>query len=361
MPIYPTDPPALLRSCISFGRYAFLTGYSECAIMGVFNPTDPFGDCENPIWFQSQRDMLNYYLAEAQAEIEQVINYPLCPTYIAAEELPYQFPIHTRWTKIIEPGQRAESIIASVSVISYATEPATIGPIATTVTDVNEVRIFYPNSDREIEARRVTITGGNVTIQIPKCRLVAANALDTPEGGLDYADAANFLTTVDIKRVYTDNSVNAQMVWLHRNSAGDCPQCGCLRCGEHTEDVCLTVHNPNTGALAGLRATYSVGVWTPFCSHCYSSAANLIRVYYKAGLQVTDLIAENAVLRLAHAKMPTAICGCSVLKSMWERDNRIPEFLTRERENCPFGMSDGAWTAWKFANALALRRMNVFG
>jgi len=344
------------HSCISLARYAYLTGYSECALNGVNHPSEEHGDCENPIWSQYQRDTLLYYLAEAQVEIEQVTTFKLCPTYIENEQHPYRFPVHSDWTKVLRVGQRATTMLEAGAIIEYTGDPAIIGPIVTSVTDTSEIKIYHPGSLREIEPSLVTITSGTVTIEIPRCRLVDPS-VPILQGGLAYEDLANFIATVDVARVYLDESVNANMVWLHRSGADVCPNCGCLTCGEHTETACLVIHNPETGALGAVRANHS-GSWTPTCGRCYSARPDAVRLFYVAGLSPTNLQAENATLRLAHAKMPSSICGCDVLKSMWERDTRIPEVLTRERENCAFGMSDGAWTAWKFANAMAVRRMN---
>lgn len=354
---YTYVPEALPRSCISLARYAKLTGYSECAIYGVNSPNEVYGECENPIWTQYERDTVLYYLGEAQEEIEAVTGYPLCPTYIVGEEHAYSFPFHAEKKKLLAMGLRAEADVALAEVVDYSAEPATIGPI-TTELDVAEIKVFYPGSEREIEILATEVSGDQLTIYVPRCRLVAPEMFSTPSGGLDYTDLDNFTDTVDVKRVYTDASQQGTLVWLHQSS-GSCPSCGCLTCGEHTDEACLTIHNPKTGAIGALQATYENAAWTASCSRCFHRYPDRVRANYLAGLNPISAQAENAVLRLAHAKMPEEVCGCGVLKSLWNRDTRVPEVLTSERENCPFGMSDGAWTAWKFANALATRTMSV--
>lgn len=341
----------LLRSCVSLARYAKLTGYSECALMGVNAPTEAHGDCENPIWGEFQRDTLMHYLAEATADIEHILGYPICPTYIADEEHTYRFPVHTRWAKLIAAGVRASSDVLADAPVDYSVEPAALGPIETSVTNADEIKIFYPDSEREIEPVKVQIASGQLRVWIPRCRLVAPEAFDSPEGGLEYADDSNFLATVDVKRVYTDSSTNASLVYSHRDSASPCANCGCLTCSEHTQSACLTIRNAHTGALDALRANYSGDTWRASCTRCYGARPDKVRVNYLAGLQERDLKLESAVVRLAHTKMPYSPCGCDPLKSAWERDNRIPEVLTRERENCEFGMSDGAWYAYQAAMA----------
>ena len=44
--------------------------------------------------------------------------------------------------------------------------------------------------------------------------------------------------------------------------------------------------------------------------------------------------------------MPRMPCGCEKFVLSWEEDNNIPNTMTRERVNNPFGLKDGAWHAW---------------
>lgn len=349
-----TIPDALPRSCIGLARYAKLTGYSECALNGVAKEGEVNGECDNPLWTQYQRDTLLYYLAEAQSEIENVTGYPLCPTYFTDEfhslRTQSAFPIHSRWMKVLAAGVRAETDIQTQATIDYSVEPALIGSLATSVTDVNEIHVFYPGSEREIEPSKVTIAGGSVQIWIPRCRLVTPDAFDTPQGGLDYTDLTNFLEVADVKRVYTDSNVNAEFVYAHRETVGACPHCGCATCGEATEDACLYVANPATGALDALRATNTGGVWT-VNRNCYDACPTGVRVNYLAGLSQLTAQLETAVLRLAHSLMPVSPCGCDVFRSLWERDTHVPDFISPEREASSFGWSDGAFFAWKQAHA----------
>lgn len=362
-PVYLNVPAALPRSCISLARYAALTGYSECALMGVNNPDEITGECENPIWTQYQRDTLLYYLGEAQDLIEAETHYPLCPTYFTDEFHTLRernaFPVHAKWTKVIAAGIRAASDILASATIDYSVEPALIGPLATSVTDVSEIHVFYPGSDREIEPSQITLSGGNVSIWIPRCRLVSPDAFPTPTEGLDYSDLDHFLEVADVRRIYTDESVNAQLVYAHRPTSGTCSNCGCASCGEATADACVYVLNPETGALDVLRGSYGDGVWTAGFRDCYCARPSGVRVNYLAGLAQITAVLESAVIRLAHALMPTQICGCDVFKSIWERDTNVPDFISTERELNPWGVREGSWWAWKIVHKVDVRRMSV--
>jgi hypothetical protein len=340
-------------SAVPLARYAYVTGYTECRFWGVSSADEPEDSCRE-ILKKHERDMIGKYLAEAQDEIEQVTQYYLAPTWTANEEHRYTIPVTTRWGKVIAPGARGESDISLGAAVSHAVDPATIGPLATTVTDINEVRVFYPDTDIEISPSAITISGGNVTIEIPRCRL-ATQAAYASGGVIDYGNLANFQTTVDIKRVYNDTSVNATLVWIHGKSCSCALGTGCCSCNESTETACMVIRDRDIGAINVLPATYSNGAWSRGTSLCNRGAQN-VRLNYYSGLQALTPQAEDAIIRLAHSKMPEPPCGCGVLQDLWRRDRNTPEVLTAERLNCPFGLNDGAWIAWRFTNAMRMVR-----
>src|SRR5690606_8829154 len=70
---------------VSLARYAKLIGYDEPAFWGVIYENQPnYGGC-GPLWTEFERMEIANALAEAQQEIEQIIGYPICPTYITGE------------------------------------------------------------------------------------------------------------------------------------------------------------------------------------------------------------------------------------------------------------------------------------
>lgn len=358
----PVIPAALPDSCVSLARYTEILEIDECAFWGV-NDGSVHETCDH-IWTEKERNRLARYLSEAQDEIEQVTHYPLCPTWFVNEQHYYKWPVRTDWAKVIQAGFRNEADILAGAVVNYATDPATV-TAPTTLTDESEIHVFYPGSAREIEPDSVTISAGNVVIAIPWCRLVNPAHFDNPADGLNYSDLTIYTATVDIVRVYNDTSIEAGLVWPHRTTG--CCTCGCCdecaTCGEYTQTACIYVRNYETGALDILPATYSGGTgWTSaLCANCYCADPQLVRINYQAGLPQITLQAEDAVIRLAHSKMPYAPCGCDIVQQAWARDTKVPDVLTTERINNPFGLSDGAWIAWKFANAMTLRRGFAIG
>lgn len=356
------------NSAVKLARYAQLAQYSEDQFFGLNNPATQQAACQ-PVWTHAQRAILARYLAEAQEEIEQFVCYPLFPRWFVDEQQYYGFPVHTQWGKVITGGFRNTATIQLAAAVSHATDPAIIGPFATTVTDEDEIALFHPGTDVEIYPSAITLAGGFVTLSVPRARLVKQSYLDNPEDGWTYSDVppsgtSPFESTVDIKRVYNDDSIQAGLIWPHRTTS-DCT-CTCLSCcgtcGEYSANGCIYVRNGETGAVDVLEAAHSVETgWTAACPVCYCEDPTLLRLNYKAGLTPLTRQAEDAVIRLAHSKMPMAPCGCGVISEMWTRDRNVPDNMTMEQANCPFGNSAGAYWAWRQANMMMLKRGLALG
>lgn len=354
MTVVPTTEELIPTSdfAVTLPRYAQIIRYAECQFFGVNSPETAGRDCER-IWTKPERDMVTRYLAEAQTEIERVVNYPLSPRWVTNEEHPYSWRTTASYGKIIASGVRAETTISASEAINTATDPGIVGPVATTVTDEDEIKIFHPGTDVEIHPSSITISGGFVTIEVPRCRTVRETFADNTTQGLDYNDLNNFESTCDVKRVYNDDSTNAVLTWPHGN------QC-CINCAAETDTACMSIIDAEIGAFDVLRATYSGGEWArSTCTFCRAQPERL-HLNYQAGLaQPIDNQVADTVVRLAHSKMPQAPCGCDIVSDVWARDRNVPEALTAERANNPFGMNDGAWIAWRFAQTFRLVRGGV--
>jgi hypothetical protein len=332
-------------SAVRLARYAAIIEYPECNFFGVNAGINTGFQCQE-IWQKPQRDTINKYLAEAQYEIEQETAYPLAPRWIGQGQSddyqdwqPFSTRLVTRFARYIEGGIEAEDDISLGEAVNQATDPGVVGPVATTVTDTDEVRVYHPGSDVEIDPSSIVISGGNLTIELPRCRTVTEAVADNPENGLDYATLTNFESTVDIKRTYNDDSVEA--VLAYRDS--------CSGCTEATIAGCFYARNPRLGIL-------DVQLSSNGTNNLCQCRAEIIRLNYRAGADVLTRQAEDAIVRLAHSKMPNEPCGCDIVKRLWGRDRNIPDVLTRERLNCPFGLNDGAWIAWQFAQSMKIMR-----
>jgi len=355
----PAEPPWTtddLPACqaVSLARYVEIIGVDECGFWGVNYDGQP-SVCKT-IWIKKERDMIQRYLVEAQQEIESVTNYPLVPCWIEDERALYRFPLLAAKTKIHSGGVVAMSYIDDDAVVDYATDPAIVGPIATTITDPDEVRVYFAASltteMREIAPSRIVLTGGLLTIYIPRCRLVHPDYWENPRTGWDYADDTYFCDVVDVMRVYNDPSEHATMIWPHQ--CDGCSGCTCPTCSEYTQTACIYVHDGEIGQLGVLPAEYSGGSWSRVTS-CRCANPSYVLLNYRAGGPLTYEL-EDAVVRLAHSKMPQSPCACEWTSHIWENDRNVPEAYTAQRANNPFGLSDGAWRAYVVAVNRKIRR-----
>lgn len=339
---------------LSLALYANIIGINECGMWGV-NDGAPQG-CAT-IWSLAQRKMVARYLAEAQHEIENLIGYKLGIQWVSEPMQNYKCPANTAWGYVVDAGVKATSVISSGEAVSYiGGDPAVIGPIATTVTDVDEIVVYHPGTTIPINPSSVVIAGGNVTIEIPFCRLVAQAFANNPDGGWNIADVATWgEATVDVVRVYNDPSTAVVLISNHACNVA----CASQGCTGYATNACMYVTDPISGAFATFPATYSNGTWRRIsigagCCYDYQS----MQLNYRDGVELND-VSEDAIIRLAHSKMPVTPCGCDPAKMYWTRDRNIPETLTADRINNPFGLSDGAWIAYKFALSIALTRGSI--
>lgn len=157
---------------------------------------------------------------------------------------------------------------------------------------------------------------------------------ENPPEGWDYDDMSRFADAVDVKREWLDSSAAVRYVG-YRVSLG--------KLIETTAEASAIIRDAEAGVIALSPAS---------CQF----QPRAVRVSYLSGLMWLSENVEDVVVRLAHSRLPDSPCGCNFLKAMWERDTHIPQVLTAERENCPWGMSDGAWTAWMFARSSVQHR-----
>lgn len=341
------------NKAVTLARYAQIIGYDEAAFWGVYYDGQEQFECYT-MWTEWQRRSVADALAQAEQMIEDVLGYFLTPTWVTGsyvddartvdQQAAVGNPLVTRWGMLIQAGVRAEATIQANAVVDYSDEDvAVIGPITTTVTDADEVKVFHAGSEREISPSRIRISGGQLTIFVPRARLVSPDLLLTirPQEGLVKTDTANFVTVVDVKRIYNDPSTNAQLVKTH-----DCSTiCSLEGCSTQTDAGCITIINPILGIVRAHPGTYSNG-WSESIACC---TYNHVRLNYQAGLRQLTTQVENMVVRLAHALMPEEPCGCDVVKRLWMRDHKTPDIMTREMLNNPFGYQPGAIFAYQWA------------
>ena len=299
-----------------------------------------------------------------------VVGFPLRPMYVSgtyaeanATDDGWQFVdeqeprpvITTRWKHVLEIGARAEAVIAAGASVSHASDPAVVaGLTLPSGATVDEIVVYHTGTKQRILPSSIRINSGNITLYIPRARLVKPSLEDNAVQGLEYADTNNFVTSVDVNRIYTDPSVNAKIISSHDCSSS----CSANGCTEYTETACLTIRNARLGILDMRYANYTGGTWRQRAPR-YRNPRK-VQLYYKAGAVKPTNRLVSSIIRLAHVLMPEEPCACPTVSNLWKKDNNVPQVLTAERLNCPFGISDGAWIAYETADHMQIGGMSVW-
>lgn len=331
---------------VTLEEYANYISYDECAVLGVKNyPNATAYECRD-VWSLQQRQYIQQYLSEAQEEIEKELGYFLTADWVVGDianerdnlfryidqQKPswsrhsYNLGVYrARWKHVNSMGTRAEFTIEDGTSVNNGTDPAVV-TVNTTVTDINEIHVFHPGSDLEINPSEIVISGGIATISIPRCRLVKEALMDTA-GGVDYTVIANFEETVDVKRIYTDTTTQAILLCSN-----------CSECSNRELLNCVRILNERLG-------TFEVGIGN--LGNCICGCRpNRIGFNYYAGDINTTQKTKEMVVRLAHSKLPNEPCGCEIATRLWREDREIPEIITQDLMTNPFGVNRGALLAY---------------
>lgn len=329
-------------SAVPLAAYAQHIASCECSFFGVGQniPDDlcRYANCRT-VWTKDQRDWAQHYLAEAQFEIENVLNYHIGQRWITDERHGPKTPIITKRAYIVNPGVRTELDLGLAEAVDTSTDPGVVGPIVVDFTDESQVQVYHEGTDFPITPSAITISGVNLTIDLPRCRTVLPEYQDNPRSGLNYTDLTKFASSVDVKRVYNVNDEPVTVV--HRT---------CADCEETTTTVCMYVRH----ALEGSIDYESCRCNPDYVKLNYFSGRAMIEDgrYTMFGREALD-----SVVRLAHVKMPKEPCECDPIREMWKAD-RVVAVDGRGRVlkgNTPFGPEEGAWVAWKFVNGPGMK------
>lgn len=286
----------------------------------------------------------------------------------------------------------------------------TVGPVATSVTDVKEIALYFASADRftagdvssDVGARWriapivVTISAGFVTIRGPAWLLVKPityeGVVNAGANGLAPATTtttpAHYATTVDIYRRWTDpNGTTATtsqgvIIWETR------PAWGC-NCDAASTAFSGSIYDPAAVATAlarvGIRdaengvvnlgeATYDStnGIWSSLnWTICDTPDRALVRTYAGYPLDPDAQMAriyQTVVARLAAAELARPICGCADANRelyRWQFDvarnggaaDEMYGAISQDDLSNPLGTRRGHIHAWKFIR----QRLRVVG
>lgn len=330
---------------------------------------------EKGVFIQLDRDQIANALNDAVESARDYLNFYPRPTYLHARlYLQEGIPIERQELRLPNGylqafGRRATTLIEDdVAVVYTDSNGDGVDDLATItltlVTDVaaDEIQVFFRVTDGalnnaddlwQIEPLRVVKSGLNVTITGHRALFVNPDvwAVDYDEPTFinknsgDVADAADFVTLVDVYRVYTDSTnaviYNADPIFDCGSAPidGDVQYSGTGRIVDRT----ISSFNPRRGDHCGLYYAETVDVW------------------YLAGLPLVNGLMERrmekALVRFSNTLMAQSpSCFCDRVLNMWKQDTttedveKLPEWLADN----PLGLQGGAVEAWRVINRMAL-------
>lgn len=365
-------------------------------------------------------------IATAEERLFDKLDFWPAPAFVRETALyPWQGQAWGRWASVQLSAQHVQAIgvetntsIALASPITYTDvdgdgyiDTFTVGPVATTVTDIKEIALYFSAVDRfdgpdfstdvserwRVQPVRVSISGGNVTIKGPAWLLVKPityeGVTNIGANGLLPATAAStpahFATTLDVYRHYADPTgttaatAAATLSWETRPCHG--AWCCCDGCNSTATQG--SVNDPSAVATAlarvGLRdpvhgivslgeAAYNTvsGLWDAAC--CGScDQPDRATINYQAGIPLDsrgqmDPYWQTVVARFAAAELARSICGCEDANRelfRWQFDlartganDELYGAIAQDDLNNPYGTRRGHVFAWRaIQNSIQLR------
>lgn len=386
---------------LSLDRWAQIMGINPLNFNGFSATTYFKNNVCGEVFFQYDwqhsdrigRDTIAQAILEAEQEIAREAGFNLLPDWTLDERIPYTKPgvpgAYNVWGTnprgfaksvelgkghIISGGIRAKTLIqASAAVVrtdvdgdGYS-EKCTV-TVATSVTDANEIRIYYEGNSGadawEIRPITVVISGGVATITFKSWQIPVWEKLEELDVQPLNADTGtNYETAVDVYRVYNDPSTQATFLW--ENSPADC--CGsCSACTLNAQTACFHLRDQRLGICVPSPATWDASSST-FTAGEFDACRepDQVRFWYYSGWRNPNLTRsyvnldpywEMAIAAFAASKFDRPVCGCSNVSSFIDKYRRDAAYsslqeggfsITPELAANKLGTTAGALYAYK--------------
>ena len=244
--------------------------------------------------------------------------------------------VRTQWGHVLETGKKTSALIDSPATVFSDPNGDGINELititfATTVTDVEELHVYYPSKSGrdEWEIRPLiskAIAAGIATFTFPKylipleSLIVRPSSDDNPHIAIDGDVDANFLATVDVYRVYADPS--EQVTYYFDPNV----RCGTTPCADDTETGCLSIKDARLGLLNYTRADWDADT-EAYTTKALNYPPMKLALYYRAGRldqrqeypysQMNQSL-ERRIVFYALSLLDTELCGCSNTRNIWQ-------------------------------------------
>lgn len=353
------------------------------------------------------RESIAMALKQAEDTVVSYLGYFPVPDWVEEEEhqltqpfkpeLVYTYNVDVKGRKqsittnlgyFIEGGRKVKTLIDDVAPIVYSDpdgdgydDLATV-TVATTITDPSEIRVYYPGKTGadiwEIRPITVSFGAGIATITFKKYQvpleLLIEELADSPGDDYRAIDGdvnANFLTAVDVYRVYNDPS--QQLTFLSEDSCVSCGGVGCVACSEFSESGCMVSRDSRLGIVGVSRADWdSTAESFTRASFTKCVLPDKVKVWYRAGWQDRNLAVpllqmdpswEQAIVYYSLTLLDTEITGNDNTKRIFSfqrqdlaRPTTNGAFAMTARDlDCPLGTARAALRLWKKITAPGTR------
>ncbi|HEY4669744.1 MAG TPA: hypothetical protein VIH05_08215 [Tepidiformaceae bacterium] len=391
---------AIIRTWLPLDRWREYFGINPLHFAQAFSAKFPGQDCGD-VWFQYAwqhsnqvgRHELASAIHSAEKAIADQVKYNLIPDWTAAEKVKLPRParrevyfadvgnirgqarsLEVQRGHLIAPGYRVKQTITTGLAFARADNDGDsydedcLATFATAVTDPCEIRIYYPGHEGEdeweIRPATVEIAAGIASVSFKAWLAIDPDLQEgLAPGPIDGDVSTNYITTVDVYRVYTDPSTEGQMVW--EGSPGSCG--ACVACSVGLQDACVGFRDEEMGYVTLTPATYADGEWTP-TALATCRAPDRARLYYLSGWQAQDVACSmkdmdrywlEAVARYAAALLDRPVCSCNNTENFIKEQQRdiaavrtgiIFQVSNDSQVANPFGTWVGALFAWMRVN-----------
>jgi hypothetical protein len=406
------------ETLLPLDRYAKIIGINPVQFNGGYNTTlfSDTGSTER--WRQypwqdenkSSREEIAGEIAQAEMDILGELGYWPAPRW--QENETKQYPryhrreltglrgyrqsgeyksVNLRTGKWIEGGKRSITKIGTASV-AY-TDPdsdsfdelATVS-IATAITNACELHVFFKDkgaSDDTWEIRphiSKSVSGGTFTATFHSWmlfdpdiweKLYRAPASGSSPLDIDSEDSDNYVTEVDVYRVYNDPEEQCTLLWSGATAfCSSCSGTGCPQCSDVTQVACISVRNDLDSLVMPIPATYSSGSFTPtYFTTGYEP--DRAKISYRSGDYVLDSSGcykmpndlAKAVAEMATARLTRPLCTEGEFLLQKESELRadltiinpdgleVTRWVRQEVLKCPFGTRQGEVNAWEIVKS----------
>lgn len=413
---------------LSLARYAQIMGVPPVHFFGS-QASQAFpitGQCSNAwprhSWQnkgRTSREEILLLIQQAELEMAEFMGFNLAPAFVLNEV--HSYPRFWRRTsfaitggldvrggykrlalknggKLIQSGKRTASLIGTATTgdgtLVYSdedtdgfAETATIS-LLTTETEVCELRAFVTGLGGQAEweirpAKSKIISGGSVTMTFNSWLFVnpdtdAAYPTADAYKAIDISTTVNYVSSVDIYRVYADNTlVSARFFWERAGTCTECGGTGCDACSLAYQDGCAMVGDVDGGFIVPIPAEYNAtdGIWN-HSGWIIGRDPDQVRVSYYAGdidqsyLSGTSCdplkaLYAKAIAYLATARITMPICVCTELADNFESMREDMSLLGEESHlvsldilDNPFGTRRGEIMAWNLIGRIKRERLD---